>query len=305
MITNLNPSSALFLANLNRIEQSLADANSQITSGKKINVASDAPDQVESLLQLRTNQEQNTQIQANLVQAKADATGADDALTAAIQLMDRAVTLATQGANSTTDAQGRQSIALEIQAIQEQMVSYSNTQVQGRYIFGGDQDSSPSYQLDLTATTGYAAVAGVDRLSSAASTRKIQDPAGGSFNASQTAQQIFDAPGAGVFAALNGLRQSLLSNNQTGIGNSISALQAASSQLNTAQAFYGNLENRIQSADSFSANYDTQITTQISQIQDADVVKQAMLITQSNTELQAAFETQAKMPTQSLFNYLG
>lgn len=299
MITNLNPSSALFLANLNRIEQSLTDANNQITSGKRINVASDAPDQVESLLQLRSDEAQNTQIQANLVQANADAAGSDGALTAAIQLMDRAMTLATQGANSTTDAQGRQSIAQEIQAIQEQMVSYSNTQVQGRYIFSGDRDGSPAYQLDLTATNG------VDWLSGAASTRKIQDPAGGSFAASQTAQQIFDAPGASVFAALNGLRQSLLSNNQTGIGNSISALQAASNQLNTAQSFYGNLENRIQNADSFSANYDTQIQTQISQIQDADVVKEAMVITQSNTELQAAFETQAKMPTQSLFNYLG
>ena len=305
MITNLNPSSAIFLANTDRLEASLSDVTNEISSGKRVNVASDDPNQVEALLQLRTDEKQNTQIASNLTQASADADSADSSLSAAIQLMDSAISLATQGANATTDAQGRQSIAQQIEAIQEQMVSYSQTQVQGRYIFSGDQDNSPSYQLDLTATTGTAATSGVDLLLNSTATRQIQDPSGGTFTASETAQQIFDAPGASVFAALNSLRLGLLSNDQTAIGNSLGALQTASAHLNTMEAFYGNVEDRITNANNFGSQYDTQLQTDIGNIQDADVAKDATTLTQDNTALQAAFQAEGKLPTTSLFNYLG
>ena len=193
MNTNLNPANALFLANLNRIEERLASASSQVSSGKKITMASDAPDQIDSLLQLRADQQKNSQIQANLVLAQADAQGADGALTSSISLLDRATTIAAEGASSTMSASSRASLAPEAQSLLEQMVSFSQTQVQGRYIFSGDQDGSPSYQVDLNAADG----SGVDVLSAAASTRVIEDPAGGSFAASKTAQNIFGPTTAG------------------------------------------------------------------------------------------------------------
>ncbi|SPE39841.1 hypothetical protein SBA3_3430026 [Candidatus Sulfopaludibacter sp. SbA3] len=66
MTTNLNPANALFLTNLNRIERQLADANSQISSGKKVSVASDAPDQVGPLLQLRADLQHTDPIQPGI-----------------------------------------------------------------------------------------------------------------------------------------------------------------------------------------------------------------------------------------------
>jgi flagellar hook-associated protein 3 FlgL len=305
MITNLNPSAAIFLANTDRLEASLSEVTGEISSGRRVNVASDDPNQIEALLQLRTDEKQNTQIEANLTQASAEADSADSSLSAAIQLMDTALSLATQGATATTTAQGRQSIAQQIEGIQQQMVSYSQTQVQGRYIFSGDQDGSPSYQLDLTATTGTAATTGVDLLLKSTATRQIQDPSGGTFTASETAQQIFDAPGASVFAALNSLRLSLLANDQTGIGSSITSLQTASAHLNTMEAFYGNVEDRITNANNFGSQYDTQLQREIGDIQDADVAQAATELTQDNTALQAAFQAEGKMPTTSLFNFLG
>jgi len=301
MITNLTPTSAIFLANVNRLERSLAEANAEISSGKKVNVASDDPGEIQSLLQLRTDERQNTQIQSNLNSATADADSADTALASAIQLMDTAVSLATQGANATTTASGRQDIAQQIAGIQAQMVSISQTQVQGRYIFSGDQENNPTYQLDLNNASGN----GVDMLSNSAATRQVEDPQGGTFTASETAQQIFDTSGASVFAALNSLRLNLLANNQTGIGNAIPALQAASQHLNTMEAFYGNVENRITNSQAFANQYDTQLKTAISNIEDADAASAALLLTQSNTALQASMQAEGKMPTSSLFNYLG
>jgi flagellar hook-associated protein 3 FlgL len=307
MITNLNPESALFIANVNRIQQSIAEANNQVSSGKKINVASDAPDQIDTLLQLRANLQQNTQVQSNLTIATTDANAADSALSSAIQLMDNALSLASQGATATTDASGRLSIAQQIQGVQQQMVSYSQTTVQGRFIFSGDQDTLPVYSWDSTAPNP------VVQESNPASTRVIQDPAGGSFPASQTAQTIFDDrdPVTGnpnqdnVFNALNTLYQALENNDTTGINNAIPLLKSASAQLNTMQAFYGNVEDRIQNATDFANNYNVQLQTQISQTEDADITSAATELTEGNTQLQAAFQMQGQMPHSSLFNYLG
>lgn len=305
MITNLDGTSALFLANVSRIQQKLDDANQQLASGKKLNSASDAPDQVGVLLQLRTNEQRNSQIQSNLTLAETDATSADDTLSDAIQLMDRAVSLAAQGANSSMDAQSRQSLALQVEAIQQAMVADSRAQVQGNYIFSGDQPGAPAYQIDLNAAKG------VDELSNAAATRVIEDPTGGRFTASETAQQIFDETDANgnptannVFAALNNLRLALMKNDQPGVTNSVSALKQASDHLNDMQAFYGGVETRIQNASDFAGKYDVQLQTEISNTEDADPTTAAMNLTQANSEMQAAFQMEGLMPRKSLFEYL-
>ena len=44
---------------------------------------------------------------------------------------------------------------------------------------------------------------------------------------------------------------------------------------------------------------------ELGQKQDADVTAAALAITQGNTELQAAFAMQAKMPRTTLFDFMG
>jgi flagellar hook-associated protein 3 FlgL len=316
MISNLSPSNEAFLANVGRVQRQIEDASRQTSSGKRVNVASDAPGEIDTILQLRTDGVRNTQIQENLSVAKADADAADAALSSATQLMDRARVLAAQGANFTLDATGRQSIAGEVQSLQEQMVAISRTTVQGRYIFGGDQDSTPPYDVDLTTATG------VSALNTAAATRRVEDSSGGSFAVSKSAQDIFDSqnppdpldtnvpplttPAAdNVFAALNNLRLGLLANDPTQITAANGSIQLASDRLNTSQAFYGTVENRIANATDYSSNYDVQLKTELSQKEDADITTAALSITQGNTQLQAAFAMQAKMPHTTLFDFMG
>ncbi|HWC98030.1 MAG TPA: flagellin [Candidatus Sulfopaludibacter sp.] len=324
MNTNLSPSGTLYLANLNRIEQRISDASSQITSGKKLNVASDAPDEIGPLLQLRADRQRNQQIQSNLVLAQTDAQAADNALSSATALMDRATTLAAEGANATQTADTRASIAPEVQSLLEQMVSYSQTQVQGRYIFSGDQAGSPSYQLNLSNTDG----SGVDRLAATGSTRLIEDPAGGTFASSKGAQEIFGPVQQGTdsdgnplvddsgnpvyvptpdnaFAALNSLRVALLNNDTAGINTALNSIKQASTHLNSALTFYGTVETRIQDATNFATTYDTQLQTEISSKEDTDIPSAALELTAANTQLQAAMTMQGKLPTSTLFNYLG
>jgi flagellar hook-associated protein 3 FlgL len=307
MISNIDPQSAIFLNGLQQIENNIAKASNEVSSGLQITVASDSPDQIGTLLQLRANQSHNAQTQSNLTLAQTNAQAADDALSSSIQLMDTATTLATQGATATSTATSRAALAEQVQSILQQMVANSQTNVQGVFIFSGDEDQTPQYTWDPTQANP------VVTQQTSASTREVENPAGGTFQASLTAQQIFDDqdPVAGgpatdnVFNALNTLVTALNNNDTTGITNSISLLQAASVHLNTCDSFYGNLEDEIQGANTYASNYNVQLETEISNIQDADIPSAASELTEANTQLQAAMQMEGQLPHSSLFNYLG
>jgi flagellar hook-associated protein 3 FlgL len=305
MITYLDPSSEAFVANMERVQRRVAEAGQQVSSGKRVMVASDAPDEIGPLLQLRATLVRNSQIQSNLGLAKTETDAADNALNSATKLMDRALVLANQGANFTQDALGREGIANEVEAILEQMLAVSRTMVQDRYVFSGDQGGSPAYSLDLTEPNG------VTRLTTALATRRVEDPAGGSFVIGKTAQDIFDSRNPddtlapdNVFAALNSLRLALLNNDTDAIGAAIESVKTASAHLNASQAFYGAAQDHIQDATSFAASYDTQLRTELSQKEDADVVAAALELSQADMQLQAAFQMQARIPHTSLFDFL-
>jgi flagellar hook-associated protein 3 FlgL len=307
MITNVSPQNAMFLIGVDRIQESISVAANQVSTGLRITVASDSPDQIGNLLQLRANLLHNTQVQSNLTLAQTSAQSADDSLSSSIQLLDTATTLATQGASDTSTAASRASLAQQVQSILEQIVAGSQTTVQGSFIFSGDQDSTPQYTWDPTQANP------VVTQQTTASTRQVENPAGGTFPASLTAQQIFDDrdPITGgpandnVFNALSSLVTALNSNDTPGIANSISMLQAASVHVNIMQSFYGNLENQIQYANTYASNYNVQLQTEISNIQDADIPAAASELTQANTQLQAAMEMEGQKPHQSLFSFLG
>jgi flagellar hook-associated protein 3 FlgL len=187
------------------------------------------------------------------------------------------------------------------------MVNISQTAVQGHYIFGGDATDTPPYTFDINSPTN-----AVVQQTTSAATARVADPGGGSFVASKTAHEIFDDQNAdgtsandNVFAALNNLRLALLSGNTVNITNAIDPIKQASAHLNTMQAFYGTVLNRVQNATDFASTRDTQLRGQISSIEDADITSAALELTSANTQLQAAFEMRAKLPQTSLFNYLG
>jgi len=304
-VGNVSPLAQSFLNGVSQIEQQIATDTQQITSSLKISTPSDDPGQIDDLLQLRADQQLNTQIASNLTMANSIASAADTAIGSSIQLINTAIQVGTQAANSLTSQTTDTSLAVEVQGMLTQMVNYSQSQVQGQYIFSGDHPENPSYQLNLSALQG------VDQLLTTASTQQIQDPAGGSFEVSQTAQTIFgdqnaDGTPAGdnVFAALNNLRNALLSSNTAGVQSALGNLQQASRHLNDMQSFYGEVEDRIQSATTYSSMRNTELLTQIGSIQDADVTSDAMLLAQANTQLQAAFTAEAQAPKSTLFNYL-
>ena len=300
MITSLDPRALSFLRGLEQIQQRAERAQQEMTTGLKINVVSDAPDQIANLYQTRSELDQTQQIDANLGRVKTETDTAESSLESAETLVERAQTLASQGATGTATAQNRQDLADELGAILQQLVSTANTTVEGRYIFAGDSDQQAPYSIDLTQNYPVSAYQG------SATTRQIQGADGTTFAIAKTAQDIFDNQNGqtNIFVAITNLRLGLLNNDENAIDAAMPDVQAASTYMNQQLAFYGAVQNRVNAETDFAKNYVTQIQSQLSNIQDADLAQAITELQQAQTQQTAALTSRAQLPRTSLFDYL-
>lgn len=300
MISSLDSASQSFLTGLDQIQQRLNDAQTELTTGLKINNVSDAPGQIANLWQTQSNLDQVQQTSSNLSRVQTEVNTAQSVLQTAVGLVERAETLGAQGADDTASAQTRQNLADELGSILQQLVSTANTTVDGRYIFSGDDDQQAPYSIDLTQSSPISAYQG------SPATRQIQGPDGSLITVSETAQQIFDSSDAqqNVFVSINNLRQALLNNDSSGISSAMADVGTSDGYLNQQLAFYGTVQDRVASAVSFGQNYQTQLQSQLSGIQDADEAQAITQMTEAQTQLQAALVSRAQIPRTSLFDFL-
>lgn len=300
MISSLSPASQSFLAGLDQIQQRLQTAQTQLTSGRQVNNVSDAPSEIADIWQLNSELDQVNQTDTNLGQVATEVNTAQSVLQSAVTLVDQAATYGAQGASDTSTATTRQDLANELGAILQQLVSTANTTVQGRYIFAGDADQTTPYSIDLTQSSPVSAYQG------SASTREIQGPDGTAFPVALTAQQIFDSSNAqsNVFTSITDLIQGLQANDDPSITSALSDVQSADTYLNQQLAFYGTVQDRVAGAQSFGTTYTTQLQTQLSGVQDADEAAAITNMTQAQTQLQAALQSEAQLPRTTLFDFI-
>lgn len=293
-----------FLEGLSSLQSQELQTQKQLSSGYAVSSAADDPVATREIVDLGSSLASAQTYQTNLGNVQAEASAADSAIGSAITLLQSAQSLAAQGASSGASAGDQQDLALQVQNIQQQMVSLADTQVAGRYIFGGDQDQSPPYQYDASSATG------VDALTAAAATRAIVSPGGETVYQSLTAGTIFDPSGGGLpaagntFAALQSLETALEANNTSGVVSAISSLDSAASWLNQQQAYYGASEQRLSGEQATVSSQITAIQTNLSSLRDANVAEDATDLTEESTDQQAAMAAQAGMPQKSLFDYL-
>ena len=309
MISGIDPSGAMFLADIAQIQNSMQQAETELSSGLKFQNASDAPDQVSDILSLRADISRNNEVQSNLSDVTTQVNTAQQAVSTAEQLVENARTLAAQGVTGTQTASTRSELAQQVGAILSELLSIANTQVGNRYVFGGDDYMAEPYQADtVNPDTG----GGVVQLTVTQATRQIQDPLGNTFSVDLTAQQIFDdqnpdgTPAAdNVFNAVNQLRVALQNNDVNGIQTQLTALATADDYLNQQIGFYGAVQNRISAATSLAQQMDLTYQTALGGKTDADMAQAATQLTESQTQEQAALQSRSMVPRTSLFNYLG
>jgi flagellar hook-associated protein 3 FlgL len=298
----LDAQTSRFLNDIDRISKRLERAQLQITSGRRINVVSDSPDQISHLLATRSQLAASQQIHSNLDRVKGEVDAGESALSQAVTIVDRITVLGTQGATDTISADSRTSLADEIGSLLEQLVNISATKVDGRYIFSGDTDTTPPYTADLGTDPPYSVYQG------AASSRKIEHPSGARITVSLTADEIFDSanPDQNVFASVNDLRKALLANDTAQIKDAIGRVRFSNTHLNNKLAFYGSAQNQVAEGLDVAYKQELRLKSQISSIEDADLTEAILELNQAQLQQNAALGAQAQIQNKrTLLDYLG
>jgi flagellar hook-associated protein 3 FlgL len=198
MIQDINPSAQLFLANVSALTNQITQLTNETSSGLKISQPSDDPGDMVTLMQVRSEIDSNQQVTSDLTPVLSNTQAAEQALQTAVDLINQATSIGTQGANSLTSATQNQALAEQVSSILQEVVGVANTQSNGQYLFSGDQPQSPSYALNSASPTGVAAL-----LTNPTATQQIADSNGSTFPVSLTAQQIFDDHSSGFGLAGN------------------------------------------------------------------------------------------------------
>jgi len=302
MIRSLDPQSEQFLTFLDLAKARADRAQLEVSSGRRIHTVSDDPAQVGTLMQTRSDLSQVEQVQSNLARVKGEVDIAESVLQNAVSLLEQAQVLGAQGATTALSASNRSVLAGQVNALLDQLVQASRTNVAGRFVFSGDTDNAAPYTFDATQQS-YP----VSLYQGSAATRQVMHPSGTLFMVARTAQQIFDDtdPNTNAFQAVNNLRLALESNDVNAIQTALGTVRTATDHVNNQLSWYGTVQRQVNEAVDFGNRQELRLKTQLSSIEDADLAESILELQQAQFQQEAAMNVQARVPRTSLFDYLG
>lgn len=274
----------------------LAEAERQVSSGRRIDRPSDDPLATASSIGVRATV---TRIDA-YVSASDTATSrlsvADSVLTDVINQLTAAQTSAL-GARGTVQTQAQRTAAAgELLAIRDALMSDINTQFQGTYLFSGSQVTTAPYVAvgaGVSAYQGDQSPTSVDvgRWRTASSTFD-----GGQIYQGSDPQHVLDV--------LTNLAAAVTAGDNVAIGVGIDALNRAFDRATAAQAQIGNQLHALEGSRIQLTSNRNSAMARVSKLEDADLAQASMRLTQAETAYRAALGAAATLDRVSLMDYL-
>lgn len=276
----------------------LAALQSQLSSGRQITKPSDNPSGTVTAMQLRSQLRRLDQYSANASDAIGWLTQVDTTLSSTVSQLQQVRTFVLQAANTgASNATTGATLANQVRAARDSIVSLANSQYLGRPVFGGTTTATNAFTV-----TGSGAAAVVTYTGDAGTvTRTIDDSTTVQINQSGTS--VFGANGNNLFDLMNTISTDMTSN-PAALSSDLDKLDAAMNTISNQQALAGSTYARIQSLQASSGTVSTQLKSQLSDLQDIDVADLAIQVSTANVAYEAALQTTAKIRQTSLLDFL-
>lgn len=292
-ITSAGTTSRL-MQHLQTAQARLAETQDRMGSGRRINRPSDDPFGNSRVMSMRAGLGLIAQRQRSIELAKSELGVTEAALESLGRLLARAGELAVQADSTTVDARGRAAIATEVDSLLQEAATVGNASYGGRFLFGGYQTMTAPFTPDAPSNATSVTFTG----DAGVITREIGD--GETVEVSLDGEALF----GGVFTSLIGFREALNSNDRTAIGTASTALTGDTDRMLRARGEIGARVRRIELAGERLEGDQAQLQTQVSQLEDADLTKEAVDLQLRDVALQAALSATAKSLTTSLLAFL-
>lgn len=296
------------LANLQRNLATMADLQNKLSGNTKIAKPSDDPVGTASAIGLRAALRTNQQATRNIDNGNGWLTTADAALTSSVDAVRQARDLTVQGANSgALNPMAREALAQQIEGLRDTLVAQANTTFQGRSIFAGTSNAS----LAVTATNvPDPAIAGSTRTYTAngvvgSKVERRIDP-NTLVRVDVDGVEAFGQDGGtgtgSVFQTLDRIAATLRTGGD--VSSELTALDTHRDAMLTELGGVGARKSRVLGAETAALATKTELTTQLSGLEDVDLAASIVELQMQEVAYKAALGATARVLQPSLLDFL-
>jgi len=291
-----------FINYINRHAENLLKTQQQIASQKRINKSSDDPIGMGQVLGYRTNLAVTDQYQKNIERGMTRIEFTEVALDFASDLINEAGRLAAEYGGSSHSAATRQSAALQVKDIYDQVMQMANSQFNGNYIFSGDATNTApfSHLPDFTATYNgddgefQIMVSDGVEVNLVADGRKIfQNAVNGGVN-------IFDE----LKNLIDGLEHPDPVAGRAQIEARLNVLQEGRDQMNNRRSEYALSLYRLQATDEYMTDLRSKMEEAMATLEQADITKAVVELQNLELAYETTLATAARIIQPSLMDFL-
>jgi flagellar hook-associated protein 3 FlgL len=284
--------------NLARVTEAMSKANTVVSSSKKINQLSDDPVGLVTVLNLRSSLANIEQLGRNITTGKSWLNMGESALTQVEDLLSENKALCVQMANGTQTATQRANAATLVDGFLRQLLSLSNTEVGGRYIFAGTATDTTPFAFDDETNPTAVTYAGNDTPFAIRIGKNLTVEVG------RDGEEVFGTAGNSIFQTLLDLKIDLTNNDVGGIQGTLDKLDDHLETMRTLISSTGARVIRLDTKEKIIEDLNLTYTDRKSQIEDADITEAIMDLKGKELAYQAALASSAKVMTMSLVDYL-
>lgn len=297
-----NITTSTFISYINQHAENLLKTQQQIASHKRINKSSDDPIGMGQVLGYRTNLATTDQYQQNIELGKTRLEFNEVTMDLAADLVDTARRLADGYSGETLSAGTRQSIALQVKDLYDQVMQLANSKLSGNYIFSGHATSTPPFSRDADFNATYNGDDGNFRVMVAENvevnivtdgSRIFQDAANGGIN-------IFDE----LKNLIDGLENPDPVAGSAQIEATVRTLQDGRDQINSRRSEYTPILYRLQATEEYMTNLRPKVEEAMASLEQADVTRAVVELQNLELAYETTIATAARIIQPSLLNFL-
>ncbi len=322
----------LMQTNLDRITNDLNTLRTQGSTGLKLNKPSDDPGAVRPVLTTRSQIQQSERYVETMGQASDEMAVTDSHMAHVENILVRVKEISINSINSALSDTDRATLADEIAELKNELLATANASVDGKYIFGGYQESSPPftknesydpdlYDVDNLATWPY-------QYNGDHNPTQLEIAPGELIETNVTGLELFmgisneNAAGGytppyqgstniDLFTVLTRAEEAIRAGNVDnidGAGGSIQKqienLEIAANQNRSHRSTLGVRAQRVESAIEHQEDAQVDLQATLSRYQDADIIQVFNDITQKESAFEAALNITARVSQISILDYL-
>ena len=299
------------ISNLQQRQQDLSTAQMQLTSGKRVNAASDDPTAAARAERALASIARSDADKRAVDASKNAMTIAESVLGDAVELMQSAREAIVAAGNGTYSPSDRQALAAKLSEIRKQLLSVSNRpDGGGGYVFGGQGATQPPFVESSATVPNTVTFQGQPGQIEAASTEKVNLTLDGEriwmFGREQDGTlsnvNVFDA----LATAISDLNDPAITGSaaQATVNQGLSDLDKILGNVQSARSEVGEMLNRMDGIEGRLAVSKLAAQTEKSNAEDLDMVEAFSQFQNKETGYEAALQSYASIQKMSLFQYI-